>query len=191
MQTYGEDIEGKRMSKEDKKRVEKLTDELIEIYEELKDGELQNENYNSVIFAGHFIKKFKEKNIKIEDITADLIDELKDKRNYPLWHILSCVNSVYEFYDPELSDKYIVVCYVDYDEIAYCKAKIIGDIDELDLGRKNLEPDDIGEIVDLDTDDFIASEDLTEYQGRNKVLKAMNTIRKEFPGGTQFVMVNL
>jgi uncharacterized protein (UPF0297 family) len=176
---------------EDKKRVEKITSELIEICEELRKGELQNERYNSVTFAGHFIKKFKEKNIKIEDITIDLIDKLKDKRNYPLWQILECILSVHEFYIPELSDKYIVVCYIDNAEIIYCKAKIIGDIDELDFGRKDLEIGDIEKIIDLDNDEFIANEDLDEYHGKNKVLKALRIIRKEFPGGTRFVSVNL
>jgi hypothetical protein len=33
--------------------------------------------------------------------------------------------------------------------------------------------------------------DLDENHGRNKVLKAMRIIRKEFPGGTRFVSVNL
>jgi hypothetical protein len=176
---------------EDKKRVEKFTRELMEICEELRNGELQNERYNSVTFAGHFIKKFKEKNIKIEDITIDLIDKLKSDRNYPLWHILECVLSVHEFYVPELSDKYIVVCYIDNEEIMYCKAKIIGDIDELDLGRKDLEIGDIEKIIDLDNDEFIANEDLDEYHGRNRVLKALRIIRKEFPGGTRFIYVNL
>lgn len=176
----------------DKKFIdEQFINKLMEICEELKNGELQNENYNSVIFAGHFIKKFKEKDIKVEDITIDLIDELQNRRVYPLWHILACVLNVYEFYDPELSDKYIVVCYIDCDEIVYCKTKIIGGIDELDLSRKDLEICDVEKVIDLDNDEFIASEDLTEYHGRNNVLKAMSVIRKEFPGGTQFMEINL
>jgi hypothetical protein len=73
----------------------------------------------------------------------------------------------------------------------YCKAEIIGNIDELDLCRKDLEICDIENIIDLDNDDFIDSEDLSEYNGRNKVFKAMNIIRKEFPGGTRFVSVNI
>ena len=73
----------------------------------------------------------------------------------------------------------------------YCKAKIIGNIDELDLSRKDLEIGDVEKIVDLDNDEFIESEDLTDYHGRNKILKAMSVIRKEFPVGTQFVMLNL
>lgn len=170
---------------------EQFINDLTEIYEELKDEELQNENYNSVIFAGHFIKKFKDKNINIEDITIDLIEELQNRRAYPLWHILSCIKSVYEFYEPELSDKYIVVCYIYHEEIMYCKAKIIGNIDELDLSRKDLGIDDVEKIIDLDNDEFIASEDLAEYNGKNKILKAMSIIRKEFPEGTQFVMINL
>ena len=179
------------MEKEDKGSVGKIISKLKEIYEELQNGELQNERYNSVIFAGHFIKKFKEKNINVEDITIDLIDKLKNNRNYPLWHILECVLSVYEFYVPELSDKYIVVCYIGHEEIMYCKAKIVGNIDELDLSRKDLEISDVENIIDLDKDEFIANEDLDEYHGRNKVLKAMRIIRKEFPGGTRFVPLNL
>lgn len=178
--------------KRDKKFIEEqFTNELMKIYEELKNGELENELYNSVIFAGHFIKKFKEKDIKIEDITYDLICKLENEGNYPLWHILLYVNNIYEFYDPELSSKYIVVCYVGNGEIAYCKAKIIGDIDDIDFSRKDFEPGDIENVIDLDNDEFISREDLSEYHGRNKILKAMNIIRKEFPEGTQFVVVNL
>ena len=170
---------------------EQLIKDLTKIYENLKEEELKNENYNSVIFAGHFINKFKDNNIDIEDITIDLIGELKDRRLYPLWHILECVKAVYEFYEPELSDKYIVVCYIDREEIMYSKAKIIGNIDDLDLSRNDLELCDVEKVIDLDNDDFIASEDLSEYHGRNRVLKAMATIRKEFPIGTQFITTYL
>ena len=170
---------------------EQFVREMMRIYDELRNGDLQNEIYNGVIFAGNFINKFKEKNVNIEDITIDLIDKLKDNRNYPLWHILACVRSIHEFYEPGLSDKYVVVCYVDNEEIMYCKAEIIGNIDELDLCRKDLEICDIEKIVDLDNDVFIDIEDLSEYHGINKVLKAMNIIRKEFPGGTRFVSINI
>lgn len=170
---------------------ERFIKELMEICDKLKNEELQNEQYNSVIFAGHFIKKLQEKNIKIEDITTGLIDELQNMSAYPLWHILACARNIYEFYDPKLSDKYVVVCYIDSDEIVYSKAEIIGNIDDLDLSRKDLEICDIETTIDFDHDEFIASEDLTEYHGKNKVLKAMSVIKKEFPGGTQFVFINL
>lgn len=170
---------------------EQLIKDLTEIYEDLKDEELKNENYNSVIFAGYFIQKFKDNNIDIEDITIGLIDELKNRRSYPLWHILECVNTVYEFYEPEMSDKYIVVCYIDNEEIMYCKAKIIGNIDDLDLSRSDLELCDVEKVIDLDSDEYIAGEDLSEYHGRNRILKAMATIRNEFPIGTQFITTNL
>lgn len=170
---------------------EQFLNELIEIYEDIKNGDLKDENYNDVIFAGHLIRKFKEKNIKIEDITKDVIYEFQHNGNHPLWHILTCVNSVYDFYDPKLSKKYIITCYIDNDEIIYCKAKIIGDIEKLDLSRNILEKGDVEKIIDLENDEFVASEDLNEYQGRNKILKAMSIIRKEFPGGTQFVAINI
>jgi hypothetical protein len=194
-------VEGKGMNMENQEKDkqfakgkfvdEQFINELIEIYEDLKNEDLKNEQYNSVIFAGHFIKKFKEKNIKMENITTELIDELQNRRTYPLWHILACALTIHEFYDHELSDKYVVVCYIDWEEITYSRAKIIGNIDELDLSRKDLEIYDVETIVDLDNDEFIANEDLSEYHGKNRILKAMSVIKKEFPGGTRFVAINL
>lgn len=87
-------------------------------------------------------------------------------------------------------DKYVITCYLYYDEIKCHITEIIGDINKVDLNRKNLGPDDVP--LALDCDEFILSKDITEGHERDKMIDdAMIKIKKEFPEGTKFVLVNL
>lgn len=90
----------------------------------------------------------------------------------------------------EKPDKYVITCYLYYDEIKCHITEIIGDINKVDLNRKNLGPDDVP--LALDCDEFILSKDITEGHERDKMIDdAMIKIKKEFPEGTKFVLVNL
>ena len=87
-------------------------------------------------------------------------------------------------------DKYVITCYLYYDEIKCHITEIIGDINKVDLNRKNLGPDDVP--LALDCDEFILSKDITEGHERDKMIDdAMIKIKKEFPEETKFVLVNL
>lgn len=90
----------------------------------------------------------------------------------------------------EKPDKYVITCYLYYDEIKCHITEIIGDISKIDLNRKDLESGDVP--LALDCDEFILSKDITEGHERDKMIDdAMVKIKKEFPEGTKFVIVNL
>ena len=157
---------------------------------------------NAVIVAGNLIKILSERNIKLRRLTRGIIVILDDQNTYylkdvakelnrkdrVLSRILDYIDDIYEFYDPELSKEYVVECLLDYDEIKYLKAKIIGHVPKSFFKNKNLDVDDLEGIIN--SEEFIASVDLNTYRG-NKVNRAMQDIKKEFPDGTKFILAGL
>lgn len=166
----------------------KYADKIIRIYDN-SFSKIASKHGN-IEFVNKQILELEKNNIDIININSKLIYYIqRNKDRYSIGNMVEYLQDVYEFFKPELKNEYIIVCYSDYDDIKYSKAKIIGNLKDINLKSKKLESEDIETVIDLDNDKFIGEEDIHDHKCSFK--KTMDHIKSMFPQETKFVMVNL
>ena len=190
------DLELQKLTSEevnDEIETDKVAYNIIKIYEKLFSKTKSKYNYTSIKNVNEQIKELEKNNIDIGEINDKIIYYIqRNKDRYFIGSMIEYLHNVYVFFKPELRDKYVVICYLDYDEIKYTKGKICEDTKDIKHIKSNkiLDTEDLEGLADDNNSDIIGAEELCNCcKGSTK--KTMDKIKSKFPKGTNFLMVSL
>lgn len=168
-----------------------LLNKIIEIYDNFK-----NFNLDHFKLIEFFIDELKKQNIEIDNISEELIHLINKELDNQLSNILEEIINIYQIYDNELSKEYAIICSVCNEYELHCyKAKIISKNEFKILEKNGVDEDAFIKIKNKrfyrDEMKFLTEVDLNDYIDWNEItLKAFNSVKKKFPKGTTFLLVN-